>query len=297
MRRLACLTTTIAALAIPAAAGAAPIPGAHYEGTTDQNYPIAFDVAPDGSSITNVVTSYNVFCTGGQGLQIFSTNSPYAFPIAGDTISGEDADHFPRLTMHGTFSSPQDGGGTFDGSSGGFSGGMAYFCNVSDVLWVAHTNAVVPGGGGSGADPDEDPPGGTGGGGGSDPGDGVPGGSGGPAAGAPAITISFPKGVLLKPSLKNGFVVGVAVDQPAALAGKVTLAAKDAKRYGLGKRARVIARDTWPTGGADSALEFKPSKAVARKLRKAKKLKLLLVVKATRADGVSSTAKKTLAFK
>jgi hypothetical protein len=103
--------------------------------------------------------------------------------------------------------------------------------------------------------------------------------------------------VLLKPSLSNGFVVGVAVDQPAALAGQVILSATSARRYGLGRKALVIASDDVADGGSDSSLEFKPSRRVARKLRRAKALVLTLTVTATRADGVKTTKTSHLHFR
>jgi hypothetical protein len=294
MSRIVGLAAVVAALALPGAAVAAsPIPGAHYEGTTEDSYPISFDVSPDGASITNVVTTAYPFCFGnGQAYNTtVSTNSTYLFPVADGTISGEDTTGFPRLVMRGSFTSPNDASGTFDTNH---AGGALVFCNALDRDWTAHTNSAAPGGGGGGD------PGGGGGGGGDpvpNPGGGDGGGGGAQPTGAPVISIVWPRGVLLQPSLKNGFIVTTAVDQAARVAGTVSLRAADARRYRLGKKVRVIARDSVANGGPDTSLEFKPSKAVARKLRKAKKLKLLLVVKATRADGVSSTAKKTLAFK
>lgn len=277
------LASLVACAALSSSAVAAPIPGAHYTGTTDQNYPIEFDVAADGQSLTNVVTTVNGVCIGGPGgLLPYSTNSPFAFPIAGDTISGDDPDTSPYLKMRGSFTSPQQASGTLSAYNGGFQNGTPYYCNALERQWNASTTASTPGGGNPG---DGDPGGGN-------PGGGDQGGT----PGAPVITIAFPKGVKLKPSLANGFVVAAGADQAAALSGRVILSAKDAKKYGLGKKARVIATDKVANGGPDTLLEFKVSKSVAKKLKAAKKLTLLLEVTAKRADGVKSVDTKPLKF-
>jgi hypothetical protein len=157
-----------------------------------------------------------------------------------------------------------------------------------DCTHAAGSESQYPQGGSSG----------SGGGGGTPSGGGAPTGGGGDTGAArPAITIHFPRGVLLQPSLTNGWVVDTGVDQPATLVGKVTLLAKDARKYGLGKKDRVIARDRVANGNSDSSMEFVPSRAVAKKLKKAKKLTLLLTVTATRADGTTSTSTAKLKFK
>lgn len=281
MARLARLLAIAAALALPAGASAAPIPGAHYTGTTDQNYPIGFDVAADGQSLTNVVTTVNGSC----GLQ-YSTNSPFAFPIAGDVISGDDPDNVPYLRMRGSFTSPQQASGTLSAFNG--TGGSPLFCNALERAWTASTTASGGGGGGGGGEGPVDPGPGP-----IDPGPVDPGPADPGARSAPAITISFPSGVKLQPSLKNGFVVPVTVDQAATLSGKLILGRKDAKRYGLGKKAVTVSKAT-TAGGSDSAFEFRFKKAVAKRLRKAKKLKFTLEVTATAADGTKSTASQTL---
>ncbi len=272
MARPARLLVLALVLALPAGASAAPIPGAHYSGTTDQNYPINFDVSADGTSLTNVVTTVNGSC----GLQ-YSTNSLFAFPIAGDEISGDDPDAVPYLRMRGTFTSPQQASGTLSAFNG--TGGSPLFCNALERKWTASTTGTGPGP----VDPGPVDPGPV------DPGPQDP----GPAPGSdPVVTIAFPSGVKLQPSLKNGFIVPIAVDQAATLSAKLILGKKDAKKYGLGKKAITVSKATGQ-GGADSALEFKFKKAVAKKLKKAKKLKLLLEVTARGADG-QSTSTQTL---
>lgn len=270
---LACLASC-AALALAPVAFAAPVPGAHYTGTTNQNYPIAFDVAADGTTLSNVVTTVNGFCIGGRsGLLPYSTNSTFPFPIAGDTISGDDPDKFPYLKMRGSFRSPQQANGKLSTSNGGLQNGIFYTCNALDVEWNASTASgpVNPGP--------------------VDPGPVDP----GPAV-KPVVTIAFPKGVKLQPSLKNGFIVAAGVDQASTVSGRVILSAKDAKKYGLGDKARAIATDKLANAGADALLEFKVSKSVAKKLKSAKKLSLLLEVTAKRADGVTGVGSKTLKF-
>jgi hypothetical protein len=111
---------------------------------------------------------------------------------------------------------------------------------------------------------------------------------------AAGVTIAFPDGVLLKPSLKNGFVVGVGVDQAATLTGKLILGKKLAKKYGLGSKAVVIAKDSVKNAGPDSLMEFKLSKAIRKKLKSAKSLKLILEVVATRPDGTKVKESETL---
>jgi hypothetical protein len=274
--RLAGVVAVVMAIAAPAAV--AQVPGAHYTGTTDQNHPIGFDVTPDGQGITNVVTSYGAFCTfpGPSTLQIYGVNSTFTFPVNGGTISGRDDDGRPVIDMAGTFSG-QDAAGTLSGYGGGSSGGTFYFCNALERKWSASTTAAGPGG---------DPGGG----------DSGSGGNPGGAAGSPAVQIAWPSGVLLKPSLSSGVVVRIVLDQPATLSGKLVLSAKDAKKYGLGKRAVVISKATSPLGASDPALEFTFKKSVARKLKRAKKLKLKLQVTAANAGGQQGRGERTLAF-
>jgi hypothetical protein len=255
-----------AALALPAGA-LAQVPGAHYSGTTADNYPISFDVSADGTSLTNVVTTVNSTPCGP-----YSTNSPFAFPIAGGTISGDDPDTFPRLKMRGTFSSPQEASGTLSTSNGQFSNGVLVFCNVVDRAWSASTTAI-PGGGGSdpgGNDPGGNDPGGNDPG-GNDPGGNDPGGGGG--GGSPTISLTIPGGIKLKPSLSNSFILGMSLGQPSNVTAKLILAGKTAKKYGLGSKAVTVSKASAKNAGADSSLEFKFKKAIRKALKNAKKLK------------------------
>jgi hypothetical protein len=249
MARLACALAGALALALPGAALAAS-PG-HYTGTTEQNYPISFDVAADGASLTNVLTTANGFCVNGGGVPPISANSTYAFPISGDAFDGYDSENRPYLKFRGSFVGSR-ASGTLDVF--GFNSGGS--CNALQVPWTAR----LAGGGG------EDT-----GGGGDDTGGG---------GAQPAVTITVPSGVKLKPSLANGLFVGFASDQAVTLSARLILGAKDAKKYGLGKKAVTVSKSTAAGGVPDSAFGFKFKKAVAKKLKKAKSLKLLLEVSA-----------------
>jgi hypothetical protein len=260
-RRVAGLVSAVVALVLPVGAHA-QIPGAHYSGTTDQNFPINFDVSADGTYLTNVVTTV----TGSCGQQ-YSTNSPFAFPIAAVAITGDDPDTFPYLKMRGSFSSPQQASGTLSASNYGL--GPPLYCNALGRVWNASTSATAPGGGG-----------------------GDPGG----AAGGTGIAIAFPDGALLKPSLSNGFIVATGVQQPATLKGKLMLSKKLAKKYGLGKKAVVVGTATVKNAGPDSGMGFKFSKAIRKKLKKATSLKFTLEVVATWADGTKTRETQTLSL-
>ena len=109
-----------------------------------------------------------------------------------------------------------------------------------------------------------------------------------PAAGPVGITVRFPRGVKLLPSLSNGFVVGVVLDRTAALTGTVRVSAKDARRYGLGRRAVVVGRASEPARSGQSGLEFKIATKYRRKLRRARRLALVLDVVAREASGATS---------
>ena len=286
------LSVLAVALAVPTGASAAT--AGHYTGTTAQNYPIEFDVV--GSTVTNVVTTANGTCNGGPAgpgaLRQMSTNSTYAFPIAGDAFDGYDEDAAPYLKFRGTFVG-NAASGTLDTFTGGtyFNGyvNAVYGCPANQVPWSASlVGAGDPGGGDPGGG---DPGGGDPGGG--DPGGGDPGTNnpGGGSGGAPSVSVSFPTGVLLKPSLSSGFVVSVGVDQPATLKAKLIVGRKDANKYGLGKKAVTVSKDTVTNAGADSSFEFTFKKAIAKKLKKAKRITFTLEITAIGADGVPRVTK------
>jgi hypothetical protein len=125
-----------------------------------------------------------------------------------------------------------------------------------------------------------------------------------PAAGATptagggtvGIAVRFPRGVKLLPSLSNGFVVGIVLDRAASLTGTVTVSAKDARRYRLGRRALVVGRASEPTRTGESGLEFKIARKYRRKLRRARRLRLALTVVAREAGGAKTTRRTTIAL-
>jgi hypothetical protein len=109
-----------------------------------------------------------------------------------------------------------------------------------------------------------------------------------PAAGGVGITVRFPRGVKLRPSLSNGFVVGIVLDRPAALTGTVTVPAKDARRLRLGRRAVIVGRASEPARSGQSGLEFKIARKYRRKLGRARRLSLVLDVVAREASGATT---------
>src|SRR5918999_4002972 len=113
--RLRCLAAAVAAsLLLAAPAGAAdPVPGALYEGTTEDGGTFQFSVGPDGQTVTDVLTSISVTCVGSLGgVDIAALQSKTPFPVAGGTISGVDEAASPRLEMTGSFTSPTEAAGT-----------------------------------------------------------------------------------------------------------------------------------------------------------------------------------------
>ena len=113
-------------------------------------------------------------------------------------------------------------------------------------------------------------------------------------AGAVGISVRFPRGVKLLPSLSNGFVVGVVLDRTASLTGTVKVSATDARRYGLGRRAVVVGRASEPARTGQSGLEFKVAGKYRRKLRRARRLRLALTVVAREASGARTTRRTTI---
>jgi hypothetical protein len=278
--RLRLLATAVATSLLTAASAHAadPIPGATYTGTTDTGSAFQFTVAPDGATIIDLLSSATLTCVGSQGgIEVAALATKTPIPVAGGTISGNEDTTVPRLEISGTFTSVNEAAGTVIARMAKFdySGGGLTTC-MRELRWTARTSA-------SGGSPSA-PSGPTG---GDD--------AAGTAAGAsPVATVSFPKGVKLRPSLGNGWIVGGTVAGPTTLTGTVTLAAKDAKRYGLGRRAKVIARATETLDAAgEFGLEFKPGTRVARKHKRARKLTFALhIVSRVAGAGPSTTDQK-----
>jgi hypothetical protein len=85
-------------------------------------------------------------------------------------------------------------------------------------------------------------------------------------------------------------------DRACSLGGKVFIRARDAKRYGLGRKRIAVARGR--KGDVTDATTFtlKFTAKAKKKLAKAKKLKLSVVLTAT-ADGKSSSKTRSLKLK
>jgi hypothetical protein len=168
MRLRLCAAGLAAFLLLAAPATAAdPIPGALYEGTTEDGNPFQFRVAPDGSAVTDLLSAISITCVGSQGgVEVKALAQKTPFPIAGGAITGIDEEVVPRLEMDGTFTSPTEASGKllagfakFDYSGGGLTSCLREF------TWTARTAAPAPpappeggGGGDVGSGPAPVPP-------------------------------------------------------------------------------------------------------------------------------------------
>jgi hypothetical protein len=142
------------ALAAPATA-ADPIPGALYEGTTEDGNPFQFRVSPDGTAVTDVLASISMTCVGPEGgVSINALASKLPFAVAGGAISGKDEETWPWLEMAGTFTSPSEAEGTMHAAYTKFTIGEGVTSCMRDFKWTAKTAAPAPapGGGGGGGD-------------------------------------------------------------------------------------------------------------------------------------------------
>ena len=272
-----------AALTVPAAAFAAsPIPGAHYEGTTDTGSPFSFDVAPDGASVTNVVFSAPMTCVGPDGgVQISAVVSKTPFPVSGGGVSGKDDVADPWFdAFQGTFTAANEANGTFTIMDSRFTPGEGVTsCNRSGT-WTARTSAAAPAGTSQPATTPATP-------------------TGTAAPGAPAARLAVPNRVRLAAALRRGFTVPATLDGPAAtVTATAVIAAKDARRLKLGRRAVTMATARLANAAAGPvSLRFKPRAAVARKLRRARAVKVALRVTTKGLDGASRTSTSSLTLR
>ena len=271
MRRF--LLAACAALLLPAstALAADPIPGAHYEGTTENGSPFSFDAGPDGTTVTNVTTTLPATCLGGYpGVEITAVANTFAFPVAGGAISGKDEKSTPNVELKGTFTSPSEANGTITTFSSSFSALYGLTTCRGERNWTAKTSAAAPKTPATPATPAPEP-----------------------TTVVPlTIKVAIPSGVKLLPSLRNGFVVGGGANGPAKLVGTIALRAADAKRYGV-RGAVARARSTVAADGRWS-LNFKPSRKAAAKLKRARRVAFRLTLVATDAAGKATTTKRTL---
>ena len=253
MRVLLVPLAAAAALALPAgpAFAADPVPGAHYEGTTDTGSPFSFDVTGDGTQIVNVASSTALSCVGPEpGVEIMALATTVPIAIAGGAFDGGDESTTPRLALKGTFPTAQEVTGTFEAITTKFKVGAGVTSCIRSGTFTART-ATAPAAPPAPAGPEAQ--------------SGV---SPGPTE--TKVTIGGPATLRLSKALKSGLALPLTLDGPATVTGTATLAAKDAKRYGV-KRTFATATATRDAAGAFT-LALKPKSAVARKLKKAKQL-------------------------
>lgn len=149
-------------LAAPAMA-AAPIPGALYEGTTEDGNPFQFRVTPDGKAVTELLSAISIVCVGGTqgGVEVKALAQQTPFTVSEEgTITGLDEEVVPRLEMNGTFTSATEATGRILASFAKFdySGGGLTTC-LREFSWTAKTAAAPapaptpdPGAGGGGGE-------------------------------------------------------------------------------------------------------------------------------------------------
>ena len=118
-----------------------------------------------------------------------------------------------------------------------------------------------------------------------------------PALGPPVIAITFPKGVKLLPSLKNGFVVSGTTSTAAAISGTVSISAATARKLKLGRRELKLASAKGQFGAGGFSLEFKVARKLRKKLGKAKVLPLLLRGTAVGPTGERARFSKTISLR
>jgi len=249
----------VAALALPAgtAFAANPVPGAHYEGTTDTGSPFSFDVSADGTQITNVLSSTALTCVGPEGgVEVMALATTVPIAVAGGAFDGGDESTTPRLKLIGSFPTAQEATGKFEAATSKFKIGEGVTSCMREGTFTART---ASGGGTAPATPGPEAQTGV---------------SPGPVQ--TTVKIGGPAKVKLSKALKQGVALPLTLDGPATVSGTATLTAKDAKRYGV---KRTFATATATRDGAGSfTLTLKPSAKTAKKLRRAKKLVLTVQV-------------------
>lgn len=248
--RLSSLVPAAAATLVLAAApahAAGPVPGAHYDGTTDTGTPFGFDVSPDGATITNVLTSAPLTCVGPEpGVEILAIASKTPFAVAGGAISGKDDAADPRLEMTGTFTSATEASGKLQALTTKFKIGEGVTSCIREVTWTARTTAAAPKAG--------------------DPAPGAPATQPQPAPQTQTATAALALGTA-RAKLGRSVVVALSGPAPAAGTAQLLLSAKDARRYRV---SRVLGRAKVAAGV--SSIRFRPSARTLKRLRRAKRL-------------------------
>jgi Ca2+-binding RTX toxin-like protein len=115
----------------------------HYEGKTSQGLPIAFDVASDLNSLTNLSFSVILGCTGPGGTGIVP-DFPVSFPDPwaldpskswGGTFSGDDDSFTGNGTIHGSFDPAGHATGTLQVDGVLHADDGDYNCSSKNVSW------------------------------------------------------------------------------------------------------------------------------------------------------------------
>ncbi|HEX8082999.1 MAG TPA: hypothetical protein VF529_01840 [Solirubrobacteraceae bacterium] len=166
--RLRSLAAALAATLLVAASASAadPVPGALYEGTTEDGNPFQFRVSDDGKAVTDLLSAISITCVGSQGgveVKALAQQTPFTVSPGDGTITGVDEAVTPRLEMNGTFTSPTEASGRLLTSFAKFdySGGGLTSC-LREFTWTARTSSAAPGGGGGDAGGGGGEPGGPG---------------------------------------------------------------------------------------------------------------------------------------
>ena len=253
-----------AVLAAPASAlAAAPIPGATYAGKTDSGNTFSLTVSADGSAVTRITTSATLTCTGAEGGSVVrGVESSKSFPVASDGgFDGKDEDANPRLDpVRGRFTSSSEVSGTIRAWIGRFTPGVGASSCSDDFSFTAR--AVGPGGFGNAP------------------------------SGGPSLAFRGPATGDLERTLRDALTVRASVGAPARIVAVARLAKAAARRYDvtvLARRAITVRR----RGGF--ALELDPSAKVARRLRDAESLRVVVTLTAT-VNGERTTRRRTIAL-
>jgi Calx-beta domain-containing protein/hemolysin type calcium-binding protein len=109
----------------------------HYAGTTSQNRPISFDVAADGTSLTNLVLTVDVDCFGSNFTDLpfdFGTSKIPIKPDGTFSVEGHGSDSGVSLdfSVGGSF-----GGGSAKGTARADFHVGGELCSTGDITWSA----------------------------------------------------------------------------------------------------------------------------------------------------------------
>jgi len=121
-----------------------PAKAGHYTGTTNQNEPIAFDVATDGKSFSNLEFKINGSCTPGGYISLADVPISVSgvFPINPDgSFSGTAAGSSITFTTSGSFTQTGNASGTFRVDIVLPYGGITFHCTSGNTTFTAQAAA------------------------------------------------------------------------------------------------------------------------------------------------------------